>query len=59
MDRELDTRLNRAVKSLRPDYKIFFVLAEVDNFSPEEIARITGLTIPLWKTRLHHARNMV
>ena len=59
MDKEFAARLNRAVESLKPDYKVVFVLAEVDDLSYEEIARVTELTVPAVKTRLHRARNMV
>lgn len=59
MDKEFAARLHRAVESLKPDYKVVFVLAEVDDLSYDEIARVTELTVPAVKTRLHRARNMV
>lgn len=59
MDKEFAARLHRAVESLKPDYKVVFVLAEVDDLSYDEIARVTDLTVPAVKTRLHRARNMV
>jgi len=59
MDKEFAGRLHRAVESLKPDYKVVFVLAEVDDLSYDEIARVTELTVPAVKTRLHRARNMV
>src|SRR5947207_2528982 len=56
---EFAARLYHAIESLRPEYRLIFILAEVDGRSLEEIASITDLTVPALKSRRHRARNMV
>jgi RNA polymerase sigma-70 factor (ECF subfamily) len=59
LDKELSTQIQRAVDALAPEYRVVLVLCEMEDMSYEEIARVTGLTIPAVKTRLHRARNMI
>lgn len=59
MDKEFAARLRRAVDALRPEYREVFLLAEMEDMSYEDIARVTKLTVPAVKTRLHRARNMI
>ena len=59
MDRELSQQIQKAVDALAPEYKIVLVLCQEQDMSYEEIARVTGLSVPAVKTRLHRARNMM
>jgi RNA polymerase sigma-70 factor (ECF subfamily) len=59
LDKELSAQIQRAVDALAPEYRVVLVLCEMEDMSYEEIARVTGLTIPAVKTRLHRARNMI
>jgi RNA polymerase sigma-70 factor (ECF subfamily) len=59
LEREFAAQVQRAVDALAPEYKTILVLREMDDKSYEEIAQITGLTIPAVKTRLHRARQMI
>jgi RNA polymerase sigma-70 factor (ECF subfamily) len=59
LDQEFADRLRRAVDALRPEYRVVFVLVEMEGLSYEDSARVTGLTVPAVKTRLHRARNMI
>jgi RNA polymerase sigma-70 factor (ECF subfamily) len=57
LDQELADQIRKAVEALPPDYREVLVLAQREELSYEEIAQITGLTVPAVKTRLHRARN--
>ena len=59
LDKELSGQIQRAIDALAPEYKEVLVLCEMEDMSYEEIARVTGLTIPAVKTRLHRARKMI
>ncbi|GMU87276.1 MAG: DNA-directed RNA polymerase sigma-70 factor [Ignavibacteriales bacterium] len=53
---ELRRVLDYAVARLAPEYRIVFMLRDVEGNSTEETAEITGLTIAAVKSRLHRAR---
>ena len=57
LTKELSAQIQRAVEALPPEYRVVLVLCEMEDKSYEEIAHITGLTVPAVKTRLHRARN--
>lgn len=59
MEGELRAQIQRAVEALPYAYREVLVLCEMEDRSYEEIARLTGLTIPAVKTRLHRARQMM
>ena len=59
LEKELSGQIQRAIDALAPEYKEVLVLCEMEDMSYEEIARVTGLTIPAVKTRLHRARKMI
>lgn len=59
LEKELSTKLQEAINALPPDYKIVLVLREMEDKTYEEIAAITGLSVPAVKTRLHRAREKV
>jgi len=45
------------VNHLPESLRIVLILSDIDEFSQQEIAEITGLTVANVKTRLHRARN--
>ena len=44
------------ISKLSEKYRTVLVLRDIDGFSTEEVAEITGMTIPAVKSRLHRAR---
>jgi RNA polymerase sigma-70 factor (ECF subfamily) len=56
MNKELQSLLDRAIQRLPVDYRIVFVLRDVEGKSTEETAKIVRLTVPAVKSRLHRAR---
>jgi RNA polymerase sigma-70 factor (ECF subfamily) len=53
---ELKKILDEAIKKLSPDYRIVFLLRDVEGLSTEETGKITELSVPAVKSRLHRAR---
>ena len=53
---ELKEILDNAINKLSPDYRIVFILRDVNGFSTEETGKITDLSVPAVKSRLHRAR---
>lgn len=53
---ELRVVLDEAIAALPEDYRLIFLLRDVEGFSAKEVQGITGLTIPTIKARLHRAR---
>ena len=53
---ELRKILDDAIQKLSPDYRIVFLLRDVEGLSTEETGRITELSVPAVKSRLHRAR---
>jgi RNA polymerase sigma-70 factor, ECF subfamily len=49
-------RLQRAVDSLPPGYRMIFVLHDIEGFEHNEIAKIAGCSIGNSKSQLHKAR---
>lgn len=56
MDSELRSTLDRAIEKLPYDYRIVFLLRDVEGNSAEETAKILRLSIPAVKSRLRRAR---
>ena len=56
MDKELRTLLDEAIQELPYDYRVVFVLRDVEGMSAEETGRILKLSIPALKSRLRRAR---
>lgn len=56
---ELKRILDETIKKLPEDYRIVFVLRDLQGLSVEETAEITKLSIPNVKTRLHRARKFL
>lgn len=55
-DEELKQILDKAISKLSPDYRVVFLLRDVEGLSTEETARIADLSVPAVKSRLHRAR---
>jgi RNA polymerase sigma-70 factor (ECF subfamily) len=53
---ELKKILDKAIDKLPYDYRIVFVLRDVEGLSTAETGKIVGLTVPAVKSRLHRAR---
>ncbi len=53
---ELKKILDEAIQKLDPDYRVVFLLRDVEGLSTEETGKITNLTVPAVKSRLHRAR---
>ncbi len=56
MDREIREALQRALEELPEEYRVVFVLRDVDELTNAEAAEILGLTVAAVKSRLHRAR---
>ena len=56
MRKELSARLDEAIQKLPLDYRLVFILRDLEGKSAEETARIVKLTVSAVKSRLHRAR---
>ena len=56
---ELKDILNEAINKLPPDYRVVFMLRDIQGFSTEETGKAIDLSVPAVKSRLHRARNML
>ncbi|MDR3667282.1 MAG: sigma-70 family RNA polymerase sigma factor [Ignavibacteriaceae bacterium] len=55
-DKELKKLLDDSIAKLHPDYRVVFLLRDVEGISTEETAKICNLSVPAVKSRLHRAR---
>jgi RNA polymerase sigma-70 factor (ECF subfamily) len=55
-NQQLGRAIEEAVANLPDDYRVVFLLKDVDGLSNEEIANSLDLTVPAVKSRLHRAR---
>jgi len=53
---ELKEILDSAISKLEPEYRIIFLLRDVEGFSTEETGEMVKLSVPAVKSRLHRAR---
>ena len=53
---ELKMILDEVIQKLSPEYRMIFLLRDVEGLSTEETARVTELSVPAVKSRLHRAR---
>jgi RNA polymerase sigma-70 factor (ECF subfamily) len=53
---ELKKILDESIDKLSPEYRIVFLLRDVEGLSTEETAKLTELSVPAVKSRLHRAR---
>ncbi len=56
MDRELQEKLDKAIQRLPVEYRIVFVLRDIEEKSALETAKILRLSVPAVKSRLRRAR---
>jgi RNA polymerase sigma-70 factor (ECF subfamily) len=54
--KELGSLLKESIDKLSEKYKVVVILRDIEGFSTEEVAEITGMTVPAVKSRLHRAR---
>jgi RNA polymerase sigma-70 factor (ECF subfamily) len=53
---ELKRILDESIDKLSPEYRIVFLLRDVEGLSTEETAQLTELSVPAVKSRLHRGR---
>lgn len=53
---ELRSRMDEAIQKLPLDYRIVFILRDIENKGAEETAKILKLSVPAVKSRLRRAR---
>jgi RNA polymerase sigma-70 factor (ECF subfamily) len=56
MDKETHQLIERAIAGLPIRYRVAYVLADVEELSNAEVAKIVGISVPALKSRLHRAR---
>ena len=54
--RDMRQHLDTAIKKLSEDYRIVFILRDIEGLSTEEVSEVTSLSVPAVKSRLHRAR---
>ena len=55
-DREVRCAIEAAVQNLPEDYRIVFLLRDVEGLSSEEMSGLLGISVAAVKSRLHRAR---
>jgi RNA polymerase sigma-70 factor (ECF subfamily) len=55
-NRQLREAIEQAVANLSDDYRVVFLMKDVDGLSNEQIGDALGLSVPAVKSRLHRAR---
>jgi len=55
-DREIRLAVERAVQNLPEDYRIVFLLRDVEDLSSEAMSEVLGISVAAVKSRLHRAR---
>lgn len=53
---ELHEYLDNAIQNLDPDYRIVFILRDIEQLSTKEVGRVLSLSEAAVKSRLHRAR---
>lgn len=56
---ELKEILDKAISKLPAEYRVVFLLRDVEGFSTEETAKMIELSVPAVKSRLHRARSFL
>jgi len=56
---DLKEHLDAAIDKLAPEYKVVFVLRDIEGLSTEEVSAITNLSVAAVKSRLHRARSFL
>ncbi len=55
-NQELKVALDDAIQKLPHDYRVVFILRDIEGLSTEETGKIMELSVPAVKSRLHRAR---
>ncbi len=53
---QMNSILSEAIEKLEPDFRVVFLLRDVEELSTEETAKLLGLSVPAVKSRLLRAR---
>jgi RNA polymerase sigma-70 factor (ECF subfamily) len=56
MNKELRSHLDEAIKKLPQDYRVVFLLRDMEHLTAEETAKMLKLSVPAVKSRLRRAR---
>jgi RNA polymerase sigma-70 factor (ECF subfamily) len=56
---ELRAALEGSIDRLPTEYRVIFIMRDVDGLSNQEVGDVLGLTIPAVKSRLHRSRLML
>lgn len=56
---QLREQLERAIGKLPEEYRVIFVLRDIDGLSNQEVGDILNLSVPAVKSRLHRSRLML
>ena len=56
---QLRHELEEAISKLPDEYKLIFVLRDVDGLSNQEVGEVLSLSVPAVKSRLHRSRSML
>jgi RNA polymerase sigma-70 factor (ECF subfamily) len=59
MEEQLSSPVERALAQLSPDQRAVVILADIEEYSYQEIAEIVGCSIGTVRSRLHRARNQL
>jgi RNA polymerase sigma-70 factor (ECF subfamily) len=59
VDRQLSEPVSKALKALSPDQRQVVILADLEEYSYQEIAEIAGCSIGTVRSRLHRARHQL
>ncbi len=57
--KEIGKHIEKALATIPNEYRIIFILRDVDGLSSKEVSSITGVTVAAVKSRLHRARLML
>jgi RNA polymerase sigma-70 factor (ECF subfamily) len=55
-DREVRVAVEQAIQNLPEDYRIVFLLRDVEELSSDEMSEVLGISVAAVKSRLHRAR---
>ncbi len=56
---QLREQLESAIRSLPDEYRLIFVLRDIDGLSNQEVGEVLDLSVPAVKSRLHRSRLML
>jgi RNA polymerase sigma-70 factor (ECF subfamily) len=59
LTQELEEALHQALQKLPLDYRLPYILRELEGLSNEDAATVLGLSLPAFKSRLHRARAFI